>query len=106
MAIEKFESNYIGRRVRLKGNLYKPILPENSVSIVRPSKYGNPYKVKDFGREEALKKFEKDLLESKLKFTIKDIQEDLRGRDLACWCKENENCHGDILIKYIYQKDK
>lgn len=27
-----------------------------------------------------------------------DINE-LRGKNLACWCKEGEPCHGDILLK-------
>ena len=26
--------------------------------------------------------------------------ESLRGKDLACWCREGEICHGDVLIKY------
>ena len=24
---------------------------------------------------------------------------DLRGRDLACWCKPDEPCHADVLIE-------
>ncbi len=23
---------------------------------------------------------------------------ELRGRDLACWCKPNVRCHGDVLL--------
>jgi hypothetical protein len=32
------------------------------------------------------------------KRTDPDLQE-LRGKDLACWCKVDQPCHGDILIK-------
>jgi len=28
-----------------------------------------------------------------------DLSE-LKGKDLACWCKLNEPCHADILLKY------
>lgn len=24
---------------------------------------------------------------------------DIRGKDLACWCKEGDPCHGDVLIE-------
>ena len=28
---------------------------------------------------------------------------DLRGKDLACWCKEGTPCHADILLKIANQ---
>lgn len=31
--------------------------------------------------------------------TLEDIRENLRGRDLACWCKPGEPCHADILLE-------
>jgi hypothetical protein len=27
------------------------------------------------------------------------LQADLRGKNLACWCKIGEPCHGDFLLK-------
>ena len=75
---------YIGRRMTMGGwNL-----PE--------SKWSNPYTVKKYGREEALKKYEKYVYESGL---IDDIEE-LRGKVLGCWCYP-EPCHGDILIRLL-----
>jgi hypothetical protein len=28
-----------------------------------------------------------------------DAKEQLRGKDLACWCSENAACHADILLE-------
>ncbi|MFZ5773087.1 MAG: DUF4326 domain-containing protein, partial [Thermodesulfobacteriota bacterium] len=25
--------------------------------------------------------------------------DDLRGKDLACWCKDGEPCHADVLLE-------
>jgi hypothetical protein len=25
--------------------------------------------------------------------------EELRGKDLACWCREDQACHADILLE-------
>lgn len=27
------------------------------------------------------------------------IKKELRGLDLACWCKESDRCHADILLE-------
>jgi len=27
----------------------------------------------------------------------------LRGKDLACWCKEGTPCHGDVLLEMANQ---
>lgn len=32
-----------------------------------------------------------------------DIQRMLRGKDLACWCKEGSPCHADILLELANQ---
>lgn len=31
---------------------------------------------------------------------IADIERDLRGRDLACWCSLDQPCHADVLLEY------
>lgn len=30
---------------------------------------------------------------------MEDAIEKLKGKHLACWCKEGEACHGDLLLK-------
>lgn len=27
------------------------------------------------------------------------IKDELRGKDLACWCKEGQPCHADVLLE-------
>jgi hypothetical protein len=31
--------------------------------------------------------------------TKQDIREQLRGKDLACWCPLNQPCHADVLLE-------
>jgi hypothetical protein len=100
------------QRRRTKG--YK--MPKGAVYVGRPTKWGNPHRVVKDGQPsfrlaqmiagfsqtlpEALQKFEGDLLAGNLKATVKDVQRELRGKDLACWCPVNSPCHADILLKY------
>lgn len=34
---------------------------------------------------------------------LPEIQTLLRGKDLACWCPENNPCHADILLELANQ---
>ncbi|QPG72649.1 DUF4326 domain-containing protein [Mycolicibacterium mucogenicum DSM 44124] len=34
-----------------------------------------------------------------VRFTVKDIRRQLRGRDLACWCPLDQPCHADVLLE-------
>ena len=70
---------------------------KNYVYIGRPSEYGNPFRVKIFGRTQAVDKYELYLrnnprLLSKLK--------ELKGCVLGCVCVPL-SCHGQIIIKLI-----
>ena len=67
-----------------------------AVNCARPGAYGNPYTVKEYGRHNAIAQFkwlvDKYNLESKLK-------NELRGKNLACWCDLDEECHCDFLLE-------
>ncbi len=64
------------------------------VYIGRPSKWGNPFVIgEDGSRKEVIEKYKKYILE---KFTKEQIQEELKGKILGCWCSPLD-CHGDIL---------
>jgi hypothetical protein len=66
--------------------------------ISRPSKWGNPYPLRDYGRATSLA-----LYRTYLTAAVRDGSLDpteLRGRNLACWCKPYETCHGDILLEF------
>jgi hypothetical protein len=57
------------------------------------SKWANPYKVKQYGRDQALQMYREYILRSP--DLLKSLSE-LEGKTLACWCAP-EPCHGDIL---------
>lgn len=104
------------QRKRVKG--YR--LPENTVSVTRPGKWGNPFKVNaglgtgftspPHGVKAALELYEKwlngdfNLVHEKgLPPSKQEIIDNLKGKNLACFCKEGDSCHGDILLKYANQ---
>jgi hypothetical protein len=98
-------------------------MPENTVYVGRPTFWGNPWTVEsailsglfqpcacpkvvvdcyrgwlsDHGTQTDLfpiyKKLEKQRAE-----ILRRLPE-LRGKDLACWCKPGEPCHADVLIE-------
>ena len=70
-------------------------MPPNTVYIGRPSKWGNPYMVNDFFSKEDVIKLHASYIEHW--YDTENLSE-LRGKDLCCWCKEGEPCHGDILL--------
>lgn len=71
--------------------------PPNTVIVARPSKWKNPFKVADYGREQALARYRQYLAEQ-LQAGNLDLSE-LRGKDLACYCKLDQDCHADILLR-------
>lgn len=92
--------------------------PEGAVVVARPTKWGNPVRVKSSGgisvatqRAFAVVVFEEWLAEGELagaegvgpemerrRQDILDGLAELRGRDLACWCPLNQPCHADVLL--------
>lgn len=75
-------------------------MPENTVYVGRGSKWGNPFTVDEYGREKAVSMF-RDYIghpNSPHGFEPHEIEE-LRGKDLACWCKEDQACHADVLLE-------
>lgn len=72
-------------------------MPEGVVYVGRPTKWGNP-----FGQDgESLVSYRK-WIELMLQ-TSDDALHSLRGKDLACWCKEGRACHANILLELANQ---
>lgn len=64
--------------------------------IGRPSRFGNPYSLEEYGREEAVAKYEDYARKnSKLLEWIRLLPEDAV---LGCWCFPRL-CHGDVIMK-------
>jgi hypothetical protein len=97
-------------------------MPPNTVYVGRPSKWGNPFVVGEpmplselhelgyevdghveakedvicMSAEEALKYYEKMILKSPY---LLNMLNELKGKNLACWCRPDEPCHAEILLK-------
>jgi hypothetical protein len=101
-------------------------IPANTVKVDRTTKWGNPFDVAEYGHELALRLFEETASGSWCPAHVADIDEptvhmlheahrrwlrriggnpveaartELRGKDLACWCKEGDTCHAEILLR-------
>lgn len=67
--------------------------------VGRPTKYGNPFTVAQFGQNGAVDAFIA-YMESPVSATLRtDAKKELRGCNLVCWCKPNERCHADVLLE-------
>lgn len=74
----------------------------NTVYVGRPTKWGNPWTIKEYGREDALRLYESWLREEIL--LDPDFLEPLKGKDLACWCPLDKPCHADVILKVLGEK--
>lgn len=78
--------------------------PEGAVYVGRPSKWGNPFRVGaphpkhgwPMSAQEAVGAFRNLFLGSA---DLTECLEELRGRDLACWCPVGRPCHADVLLE-------
>jgi hypothetical protein len=85
--------------------------PERAVVVARPSRWGNPYvvgrnvwvmeaqtggpvPVRD--RQHAVDLY-RNLLDNAPSFA-EAVRAHLAGRDLACWCPDDQPCHADVLL--------
>ncbi len=92
-------------------------MPPNTVNVTRPSKYGNTWKAGTiffengeavYGSPEfVVKKFMEDMIWLAQNYTqdFKKYLAPLKGKDLACWCKPGEPCHGDVLLEIANNDD-
>jgi len=86
-------------------------MPLNTMSVARPSKWGNIVKVGaemtveavDGNRHTfvvspaiAVAIYRQSILSHLAKWP--DLLESLRGKNLACWCALEEPCHADVLL--------
>lgn len=85
-------------------------MPENTVKVCRPGRFGNPFKVgaeqfvaggppRIMTAETAVKRFEFWVTKDLGAHEIRQWLPTLKGKNLACWCKLGEPCHADVLIR-------
>jgi hypothetical protein len=84
-------------------------MPPNTVKVDRSTRWGNPFRVSMLGVPDAataVQLFARALQQGDLAddhrrfvFTAERIRADLRGTNLACWCRTGAPCHADILLR-------
>lgn len=111
------------QRKRIKGWR----MPEGSVYVGRPTKWGNPFKgevgAATASRQMLVEDYERwlftpcwtDPRDGELRArggncthhlgvpysgrpTVAEIRTALAGKDLACWCPDGQPCHADVLL--------
>lgn len=92
-------------------------MPENTIYVGRPTKWGNPFSVEEFGREKAVEMFRECLNNNAMCYAyldeilvtsafnhmkyISEHIEELRGKNLACFCALDKICHADVLLEIL-----
>ena len=82
-------------------------MPAGAIYVGRPTKWGNPCKVPNIAgitREEAhaiaVKVYGWELIiEGPGLELAQAAKRELRGHDLVCWCRLDEPCHADVLLR-------
>jgi len=94
-------------------------MPENTVYVGRPGRWGNPFMISaDQGAIEHYRDYRKNVdlwtnwpvadaatavkafrvVRCHKRF-VADVQANLRGKNLACWCPLDQPCHADVLLE-------
>ena len=96
-------------------------MPPNTVRVARPGKFGNPFRcgpeLRAISNAEKVSLFREAIERcggfysigdehcGKPMVTIADIRRELRGKNLACWCRLDEPCHADVLLEIAKSED-
>lgn len=95
--------------------------PPGAVYVGRGSRYGNPYRVEyslrgtwsvyhqgepihpafryDDAVAYSIERYRQWINEPEQADLRAKVRAELAGRDLMCWCREGDPCHGDVLLK-------
>lgn len=74
-------------------------MPPNTIYVGRPTKWGNPYKLSEYPLHQVLQ-----LYENWIRVQLLDhpcLLDELKGKDLACWCPLDKPCHVDVILKIL-----
>lgn len=90
-------------------------MPANTVKVDRRSRWGNPYRVGEWGltRQSFDAPYQHPTAENVVRwfrsyatnkaYHERDWLEPLKGKDLACWCEPGAPCHADVLLELANQ---
>lgn len=74
-------------------------LPAGAICVDRSTHWGNPFNTGDAAADVAS---HRDWLEGCIErgtIDLAELQAELGGHDLACFCREGARCHGDTLLE-------
>jgi hypothetical protein len=90
-------------------------MPEGAISVTRPGKWGNPFKVSDYfdagysgnadvAARHCVEAYRAWLLGQRhwahgRQMPAPPDPSELRGKNLACWCAIGKPCHADVLLE-------
>lgn len=84
--------------------------PEDTISVARPSKWGNPIRIGDpwIGipirtRQEAVAAF-RSLVDKEPEYRAL-VRAELAGKNLMCFCPLDQPCHADVLLDLANRDD-
>lgn len=70
--------------------------PDSAIYVGRPTRWGNPFTVEQYGRGQAVLRFAEWLKHSPEARWQREHIHELAGRDLICWCSP-ARCHAKVL---------
>ena len=74
-------------------------MPENTRKVDRTTRFGNPFRLEK-GAAASVAAFRRWLTSSADgKALAKAAREELRGVNLACWCRLDAPCHAAVLLE-------
>lgn len=84
----------------------------NTVKVDRTTRWGNPFRIGDRvrhpvsksmllidGQETAVRMFRAYLRTPAGRVVAQAAKAELRGKNLACWCRDGSCCHADVLLQ-------
>jgi hypothetical protein len=87
-------------------------IPPNTVKVARPSKWGNPFQVVDVldaycgnkrdAAADCVRSYRQWLHGDEAYIALTspvEVRNELRGKNLACWCPLDHPCHADVLLE-------
>lgn len=72
-------------------------MPEGAVYVGRGTIFGNPFTLEEYDRDTAVRLYRMRVV-GMLAIGVTSFQQ-LRGKDLACWCPLDQPCHADVLLE-------
>lgn len=96
------------KRIRVQGDLFHGRVPEGAFYIgrgapgLKASPYANPYPVKRYGAD-ALRLYA-EYLDANPEL-VERARRELAGMDACCWCSLEADCHADVLLERITERN-